>query len=532
MFSKQQHSLVALAVLFALVVVGLAAYGVVQERARVLASTQSQAQAGALFSAAYSGRTYEGAAALLDDALGYIGRERPSREALRRYLAERTDRTSTDEYVIVTDAEGRLLLSSEHPSPEAASFADRPWFRANVAGRDEVVGSVLRSRVSEDVVWTVSRRLEDSQGRFTGAIAVGARAFGVAPTAARPPSSPQATVWTRDGRLMAATYVDFDPQGGAIAPELPPIDLAATAPGVSVTDSSIIAYAPVPGWPLMSVVTYDKAGVLAPWRRELATSLVVVLAALLGGGVLVWLGARSARREEQARAELTRSARETEAALAQRDLLLKEVHHRVKNSLMMTSSLLGLQARSFEDPRVRAAFDQTRARLSSISLVHEALYAGDGADVDLSLYLKRLLHEIAHAHGADQRRIALTVDIDPMALPAERATLVGLIVSEVVSNAFKHAFPDLAGHIRVEGICSAMGAAEICVADDGVGYRAPAGPDDVHGLGTKLIRVLAEQLGGRISFANVRGTTFRLSFGAHADRVDKTAAAPAGQPVS
>lgn len=526
----QRQSLVALAIVFALTLGGLVASDLWQARRDALAAAVTQAQTAALFTATYTGRTYEVASHLLTEAEERL-RQGGAPTDLQERLAQLTEKTSLDDYLVVTDSNGRIVLSSEHPSPPGVEFSDREWFRAHAAGAEQFVGPVLRSRVSGDVLWTMSRRLEDGDGRFVGAIALGARAIGVRPLQARPPTEPLATVWTRDGRMLAGNFVSFDAEGEALPIARPPVDLSARTQGLKTDGSMIAAYAPVPGWALVSVVSYEKAGVLAPWRREAIKGALLVVAALVGGALLVRRGLHAARREEETQAELTRAVEETRAALAQRDLLLKEVHHRVKNSLMMTASLLSLQARLFEDPRVRAAFDQTRSRLSSISLVHEALYVGDAAEVNVAGYLKRLLHEIAHAHGADERSVALSVDIDPVHLPPERATLVGLIVAEVVSNAFKHAFPDISGAIRVEAFAGRSGEVEVCVADDGVGYHPTAGPEE-RGLGTKLIRVLAEQLGGRISFTNDGGTTFRLSFPLHAGGAPKAAATSASKHLA
>jgi two-component sensor histidine kinase len=199
---------------------------------------------------------------------------------------------------------------------------------------------------------------------------------------------------------------------------------------------------------------------LATFRQSLDWSLAAgaLLLALLGGLTLVAF--RLVARDERAQAQLSRVNGELAAAnvqlsraLEDRTTLLEEIHHRVRNNLAVTSSLLRIQSRSFTDPAVRAAFLDTEDRLRSISLLHETLYRVDATgSVRLDDYLTRLAKEVAAAHGSQQRNVDVTVDAEPIEVPLNRAVPLGLAVTEALSNAFKHAFGEgNGGRIRVSG---------------------------------------------------------------------------------
>jgi len=162
----------------------------------------------------------------------------------------------------------------------------------------------------------------------------------------------------------------------------------------------------------------------------------------------------------------------------------------------LTSSLIYLQARQFKDPEVQRAFEATQRRLSSIGLVHDALYSGDDfGEIDLSTYLTKLLQQVAAAYGAEARQVSIDLDIAPINVTADQVTPLGLIITEVLTNTFKHAFsPDRAGKVKVAAALRG-GEVVVTVQDNGAGY------DPAHlsatGLGTKLIRSLSEQLGAK-----------------------------------
>jgi len=240
----------------------------------------------------------------------------------------------------------------------------------------------------------------------------------------------------------------------------------------------------------------------------------VVLVALAW---LTWIGVRLSYRTEDAQrrlqavnAELADTNKSLETALSDKVVLLQEIHHRVKNNLQVTSSLLQMQARRFDDPDVRMAFQETQDRLRSIGLIHDSLYRTDaGGTIHLQDYLSRLIGELSGAYGAAARGIAVDLDAEPIAINLDRAVPLALAVTEAISNAFKHAFaPGEGGSIKVRA--RQLGEAiEVEVRDTGRGVTVPIEKDS--SLGTKLMRAFATQLGGRFSLENDGGTVFRLT---------------------
>jgi two-component sensor histidine kinase len=204
------------------------------------------------------------------------------------------------------------------------------------------------------------------------------------------------------------------------------------------------------------------------------------------------------------------------AALGEKDALLKEVHHRVKNNLQLISSLLNLQAARVSDPEVAELFADCRNRVRSMALVHENLYrAGNLSKIAMESHIQSLCAQLARAYASSQRPARVTVNVGDLELDMNPAITCGLIVNELVSNALKHAFTDgREGMIEVDLQRAGDGAYLLSVSDDGVGM--PAGLDLARAetLGLQLVHDLAEQLHGEVEIAQEVGTTFRVRFGA------------------
>jgi len=212
---------------------------------------------------------------------------------------------------------------------------------------------------------------------------------------------------------------------------------------------------------------------------------------------------RRARRAIEITAELT-------AALREREILLQEVHHRVKNNLQVISSLINMQGRAVTDEAARAALRDCQARVQAIGLIHEQLYRyADYARVPFAEYVRGLVGNLAEALGGPGVR--LDIDIAPVALAVDKAIPCGLIVNELVTNAFKHAFPaGRRGTIVVRLHEVAPGRCELSVEDDGVGMPAP--PAGGHSLGLQLVDTLVAQLGGTFSRSAATGTACSVTF--------------------
>lgn len=502
---------ILLGLLAAVAIIGFRAESLLSERSQILQQRQAQAVTLAQFAASYSARLYDQSSAAASQVAAHVRTTKLSGPALHDYLAAKAMDTSNDDYLVVLDATGHIRATSETTDTSAVNFAG-PQFAARWSAVQQEILPVLRSRLTGAIIYSLTESLRDDAGAFAGVVGVNVRPEGISPTAKRKPDQPLLSVWDQKGRFIAASFVDFDASGRAIPPPMP-ANLGIPGSKTDARASPLVASISVQGWPLVAVASYREDGVLEGWRRDLYETIALLALTFLGIGALVWLGVRTAEHESSAKLALQASNAIAADAVRERDLLLKEIHHRVKNSLQMTASLIYLQQRRFNDPDVREAFESTRRRLSSIGLVHEALYSGSSFElVDLSTYLGRLVKELAEGYGASAQNIEVVTEIAAIKLPTHQATPVGLIVAEVVTNAFKYAFKGkAAGTVLVRVAHTNFDEVVVEVRDDGDGYP---GADELQrvGLGTKLIEALTEQLRGSHSEQNDNGAVFRLTF--------------------
>jgi two-component sensor histidine kinase len=215
--------------------------------------------------------------------------------------------------------------------------------------------------------------------------------------------------------------------------------------------------------------------------------------------------------------------------LHEKEVLLKEIHHRVKNNMQVISSLVDLQAGQLQDEGMCAVLQDVTHRVRSMALVHEKLYqSADMARVEFADYAQSLLHYLWRAHGTVASGIRLDLDLEPVPLSVNTAVPCGLILNELATNALKHAFGERDGHGGEAGVgggavargvvsVSLRGGPEgqvcLCVRDNGSGL--PAGLDWRHAdsLGLRLVQILAEQLHATVEVSSGGGTAFLVSFG-------------------
>lgn len=198
-------------------------------------------------------------------------------------------------------------------------------------------------------------------------------------------------------------------------------------------------------------------------------------------------------------------------SLQEKEILLKEVHHRVKNNLQVISSLLYLQSLEIEDERMLELFRESQTRVSAMALVHEQLYQSENfACVDFGIYLRTLVGSLFEAYGALKMEIALSIETDGTTLDVHTAIPCGLLVSEMVSNALKYAFPEGKGRITIT-LCGDGSENLLQVRDDGVGFPENSAIRS-RAVGVQLIDRLAAQLGGTLTRGGPPGTVYTLRF--------------------
>jgi len=201
-----------------------------------------------------------------------------------------------------------------------------------------------------------------------------------------------------------------------------------------------------------------------------------------------------------------------EAALRDRDLLLQEAHHRVKNNLQVISSLIGMQARAAGAGAGRDALEECRNRVHTIALIHEKLnQSRGGARLPFSEYARDLARDVFKVACVSPFRITLELAVEPVALAVDKAAPCGLILNELITNALRHAFRDgRAGTVRVEVAPSGAGL-RLSVRDDGVGL--PEGLDLARSssLGLQIVHTLVKQLHADLEVEVAGGTCFRIT---------------------
>jgi PAS domain S-box-containing protein len=239
------------------------------------------------------------------------------------------------------------------------------------------------------------------------------------------------------------------------------------------------------------------------WGSGIMTAVHDDAGALIGFGKI--MRDRTAQRQLEA---------QLRGSLQDKEVLLKEVYHRVKNNLQVVVSLLDLQADALEDPQARAVFDDCQRRIQAMALVHEALYQSSSlALVHIGDYARRLAGDLLRAQSVQPEHIRLTLEADDVWLSAEKAMPCGLILNELLTNCAKHAFPaGRAGEIRLIVQADAEAQVALSVCDNGVGF--PEGLDfrNTASLGMQLACLLTEQLGGTIALERRHGTAVTIRF--------------------
>jgi PAS domain S-box-containing protein len=203
---------------------------------------------------------------------------------------------------------------------------------------------------------------------------------------------------------------------------------------------------------------------------------------------------------------------ELNASLNEKVILLREIHHRVKNNLQIIISLVNLQMRQIDDQRLKQVMAETQNRVRAMSLVHEKLYQSESlSKIDLSEYTQFLTTQLFAYYGIDSRRIRLDIDIGKIMVDINIAIPLGLIINELISNALKHAFPSgRKGTITITRLYDKE-VLTLVIRDDGIGLPPDLDWKNPESLGLRLVNSLIDQLDGTIELGKEKGTTFVIS---------------------
>lgn len=473
----------------------------------------------------------------------------------------------------VTDESGRVICSSSQTSP-ALSVSDRPWFQQVRTTRDVAISQLIFSKVNNAPVVVVAVPLGTRGEPFRGVISVGINVLwlaGLSESTAMPSEGVAflidrgGMVVTRSGKLIESANA---PDSGLINPELVALPAKDTlqsalhqdlrqftgkgADGVarlySVTNLSHSDLFVVLGIPESSSIGWARRDFA---RRLLAATAMLFCAMIgvaIGGDLLVAreLRALSAAAEALQRGDYTarpdvkggsrevrqladtltnmaervqRHEQDMSRSVQQKDAMLKEIHHRVKNNLQVVTSLMSIQANRLSDAASKRALAELQRRVRALGLLHRHLYEGDDLRyLDFGQFTVELCQMVKESSGPAAREVAIEVDIPPIPITADRAVPLGLLITEALGNAFKHGFPDgRAGVVRISLAVTPEGIATIAISDDGVGLPPPSADDNADsatasGTGMLLMQAFAQQLGSILTVEGAPGTTVRFSF--------------------
>jgi len=252
-------------------------------------------------------------------------------------------------------------------------------------------------------------------------------------------------------------------------------------------------------------VREDIIGMMSVWGPDLQQSDVnrfIVFAGQIAGTL----------EKSQMLEELNSHAKEIQSSLDEKEILLREIHHRVKNNLQVVCSMLRLQSHQADDPRVADNLRDSEQRVQSMALIHEKLYQSENfSHISFDSYLPSLVDDLSHIYSIDRDRIAIHTEVKDVSFDIDTAIPFGLIANELVTNALKHAFPPgRDGEIRIQLTSANDGGKTLVVADNGIGLPADFDFKSANSLGLQLVDSLLDQLRGTIHIACTQGTEIKV----------------------
>jgi two-component sensor histidine kinase len=476
------------------------------------------------------------------------------RRALQRAIVGLTQFDSA----MIVDSGGNAICTAESVRPQL-NVSDRQWFRDAMKGQPFVISDLIENRQTHTLGIATALSLMDDDGQPKGAIAAFIGIDWLAGRYQRTPL-PQDSVFAildASGKQITARPPDTATTNRA----LPRTSLmlqhahAGTESFMSVgVDGNPRLYAVNSLFDkrLIVVLGVRAASALSPIALQVAGAIFTPLLMWTLALIVVWIGmerlvlrwihylerissAYAAGRftvrpdrvadapaeirslgETFARMADLIAAREGELreSLAQKDVLAREIHHRVKNNLQLVISLLNLHARRVKDPQAERGFAEARGRINALAALHRRLYESENLqDIDLKWFLEDLCAEIQRGGLAGGRPIDLVTHVPSQLISSELAVPIGLLVTEAITNAYKHAFST-----RVDGTIELAAQVEegdflkLSVRDNGVGI-ADRAPDETQGLGRSLIEAFARQLHGELTIdTGTQGTTVSIRF--------------------
>ncbi len=200
-------------------------------------------------------------------------------------------------------------------------------------------------------------------------------------------------------------------------------------------------------------------------------------------------------------------------SLSEKEMLLKEIHHRVKNNLMIISSLLSIQSRFIKDKEALGIFKESQNRAKSMALIHERLYRStDLKRIDMGDYIRTLSNDLFYAYVTNDQKIQIKLDVEDIMVDINTSIPLGLIINEIITNALKHAFPnEMPGSILIS-FHRAADKLKLEVADDGIGFPKDLDYKNTSSMGLQLVNSLSNQIDAELTVVMEKGTSFQITF--------------------
>ena len=211
---------------------------------------------------------------------------------------------------------------------------------------------------------------------------------------------------------------------------------------------------------------------------------------------------------------IARNARLKSRSLKEKEYLLKEIHHRVKNNLQVISSLLNMQSREADDPGMLDVIKEGQSRVKAMSLIHQKLYQTDNlSEIDFAEYSQQLIDQLSTLYKRDGLELQKTIDAKDIRLDIDTAIPLGLILNELISNSFKYAFNEMEkGELQISLERTSKEDLKLVVSDNGSGLPGNVDLNTVKSLGLKLVNILTKQLKGSMNFSSENGARFEIQF--------------------
>lgn len=242
---------------------------------------------------------------------------------------------------------------------------------------------------------------------------------------------------------------------------------------------------------------------------------IALLTVVILGVVLFSQKTKSNRQLKSQKQEIEKQNAIIENNLEEKETLLKEIQHRVKNNLQVISGMLQLQTRNFDDPRMHDAMEEAQGRIKAMAIIHQQLYLNENNInyISFGKYLENLTRQIAGAYREVSRKVEMDIDVHDVEFNVDTAVPLGIIVNELVSNAYKYAFHETEkGSIKISIEQEETNHYRMTIKDNGIGLPDDFDPMKTKSLGLKLVKILSKQMRGTFAFSSDNGTLFSISF--------------------